>query len=152
MPSSLGADMILTNNRGIIAQVEIKNRESLEPDVAAAIRRNIASHRGVPEGSLFLLFSQDKGYLWQENADAMKDVPPDLEFSMRDTIAALLDGAELKGRLRDRELELLIFDWLSSLAYDKTTPTTEAEKALSRVGVLEKLRESRITREVRESA
>jgi hypothetical protein len=135
------ADILVRNSNGkSILVAEVKNRQNLSPDIATALRRNLAVHNLLPSSAYFLLASQDVGYLWKAADSSMPDTPPTAQFSMSDIIARYFPGVGSQERLRETELEMLLLQWLQDLAGPNGNTPVEPEATLARTGLLEDLR------------
>jgi len=133
----LNADFVIHAPDGrFVAAVEVKNRESLTPELAEAIRRNMATHGQLPPAEFFLLLSQDTGYLWHQAYSETDAVS--IRFPMKEVVARYAPSAGSQ-RLRGSELDLVIQAWLLDLQHDNK-PHTPADEALLRSGFVDAIR------------
>jgi hypothetical protein len=132
----LHADFVIHAPDGrFVAAVEVKNRESLTPEVAEAIRRNMAAHGQLPAAEFFLLVSQDVGYLWRQgDANGGRAAIP---FPMKEVIQRYAPSAV--ERLRGDALDVVIQAWLFELQREGE-PHTPADKTLAAVGFVDAIR------------
>ena len=121
MPPFFGTDIVISGPRGIVAAVEVKNRQDLTPDVAMVLRRNMLAHGVVPAAQYFLLASQDRAYLWSA-ADVDSNAPPAHEIPMAQVVKRYLPKDLAGQRLRSSELEFVVSQWLSDLASGRYVP------------------------------
>lgn len=98
-----------------VANIEVKNRMRLTPEVAIELRRNIVEERPTDPGMYFLLVSQDVAYLWTDADGPWLDSRPSFSWPMQDVITRLYDPPS-DGRLHGTELEQIIVHWLNVLA------------------------------------
>lgn len=131
---SFRPDLVIKTFEGRpIAVVEVQSRTNFTPDVATEIRRNMLA-RGLPSHiPYFMLLSQDRGYLWTDMKQEDPDAPPMYEFPM-DSVVARYSLREPEQRLFERELELVILEWLTQLNLGPQMSNEEPEKTLERVG------------------
>jgi hypothetical protein len=150
MQSVLPTDIVIHRPNGpFVAAVEVKNREGLTKDLAATLRRNLLAH-GIISADVpfFLLVSQDQGFLWRNvGRPGLELVPPDAEFPMLDVIRRYAPDA-LGERLRESELESIIFSWLGDLSQSDRPSHSEPEATLDRLGFPDAVRGAFVTRQV----
>lgn len=137
--------ILITGPEGTVAVVQVKSSREMSPAVATAWRRNLLDHNLIRPARYFLLVSQDKGYVWSDNASAPPDAPPMAEFSMAGVMERYLDPEERSLRLRGPELKMLVAEWLSDLAEATGQEHGDAERALAASGLLDAIKESLIT-------
>src|SRR5215211_3684499 len=126
----IGADIIVQDaDGGVLALVEVKNRENLTPDIAAALRRNLIAHGSVNWWArFFLIVSQDSGYLWDQESLPRLDVsPPTVVFPMRSVVERYLPSFVNGRRLSGSTLELAVSQWLWDLANEVEDRPREPE-------------------------
>lgn len=128
----------------LIAIVEIKNLAGIDAETATELRNDMLKYGLSPEIPYFLLISQEKGFLWKHNQHGTSDTSPILEFSMEEIISRYHPDIELRRRLRENELELLLLRWLNNLAWLSEGPEAEAEEELQQIGFIENIRKSDI--------
>jgi hypothetical protein len=137
------ADIVVQSANGAsVALVEIKNRESLTPEIAATIRRNLLAHGfGSVQTPFFLMVSQDHGYLWdQRQVFAIEEEPPTVRFTMEPVVQRYLPSLADGIRLSGSQLELAVAQWLSDLTRDGDLPPSEPEATLRGTDFVEMIR------------
>src|SRR4051794_13702754 len=110
-----GTDLVISGPRGIVAAVEVKNRQNLTPEVATALRRSMLAHGVVPRAQYFVLVSQDRAYLWRAS-DTDPDAPPAHQIPMKAIVKRYLPRDLVGVWLRSAELEIVVSQWLHDLA------------------------------------
>ena len=131
MATAVRPDIVVHKPNGPLAAViEVKNREEMNPQIAAVLRRNLIAHHVLADVPYFLLLSQDKGYLWTNRRPKELSIEPDAELSMKEVFESYLPP-EIEGRLRDTELVIAVYSWLSDLALTKRDPIGRTEKVLA---------------------
>ena len=140
------ADVIVRDSAGgPVAVIEVNNREGLTPEIAAQLRRNMASHGLIGRAPYFLLVSQDVGYLWREGPDSPIDAPPAVQFPMGSVVERYAVGVLNGKRLRGLVLKPLVVHWLSELSARRQGDLhDEAERLLAEAGLLDALRDATI--------
>jgi hypothetical protein len=127
-------DLALRDTSGrLVAIVEIKNATRLSRDLATGFRRNLVAHTFLPEESAFLLLSQDRGFIWKKDKRALESEPDD-EFSMQAVVehyAPTFSGR----RLAERELEMVVYSWLSDIINGQAEPARPADAAVLSLGL-----------------
>jgi hypothetical protein len=146
--TSRGDLAVRAPNGEMIAVVEVKNREDLSPEVAAALRRNLVVHGFLTDAPYFLLVSQDVGFLWDRRAQHGFDALPTARFPMEPVINRYLPERTVGDRLRGSELELVVFQWLLDLTETPKDVLGEPERSLDGSGLLDAMRGARITNPV----
>ncbi len=136
------ADFLLRSPLGEpIAVVELKNAQTLSPESATALRRNMRTHGLLFAARYFLVLSQTEGFLWDERQYPHLDAPPGRVFSMAGVIDRYLRPDKDYGWLREGELGLVVSQWLSDLADGaERVPDSEAERNLEEAGFLRAVR------------
>lgn len=135
----------------LLVVVEVKNRESLSPTIATALRRNLIVHGLRSHAPYFLLLSQERGFVWVRSSEVdvdarlTFDAPPTAEFSMGEVIDRYLPGLDGRDRLRGEELELLVVQWLVDLANGRVAVEHEPERTLDQLGLVQAIRGTRVT-------
>lgn len=137
------ADLIVRDDAGDpVFVVEVKNRQGLSAEIATQLRRNLVVHGLLRSARFFLLVSQDRGYLWAEDARDLPNAPPRIEFPMSGVVRRYLPERSSDERLRGMELELVILQWLTELtraAGADVDVNAEPERSLAQVGLLDVL-------------
>ncbi len=147
MPN-LTSDIAIHGNDGrLVAAVEVKNRAELPPAIATALRRNLVSHGAITSVPYFMLVSQDRGFLWLDKGEDDLEAAPSLEFSMKPVLARYLPR-RFKGRLRDQELEWVVYSWLTDLREGDAPPTLDPDRALAASGFIEAIRGGSVARQI----
>lgn len=142
---SFKPDILIRSPEGIpIAIVEIKNLADIDTEAATDLRNDMLQYGLSPEIPYFLLISQEKGFLWKRDQPGALDTSPTVEFSMEEIISRYHPDVELRRRLRENELELLLLRWLNNLAWMSGDPKVQAEEELQRIGFIEDIRKSDI--------
>ena len=147
----VSADLIVQDAAGgLVALVEVKNREELSAQAAASIRRNLIMHGLIGLLSpYFLIVSQDHGYLWnQRSGQALHESLPTVQFPMGPVVARYLPSLATGVRLTGSQLELAVAQWLSDLASGEDEPLIEIRNALDQVGFLAMIRGGRVGSQV----
>src|SRR5579872_2493286 len=140
-------NILIQSHQGYpIAVVEVKNRQNLSPDVAAAFRRNMLVHGLLSKTPFFLLTSQDIGFLWKEAKEENFDALPDYEFSM-DKVVSRYIKQKPGERLYEPVLDLVVFQWLLDLTMDMQKPLEEPERTLTLAGFNESIKGAKIIAE-----
>ncbi len=119
----------------VIALVEVKNPRPFSRDTALDLYRDIADRTSV-DAPYFLVLSQTLGFLWQSNALHLQQLAPAAEFSMQSVMARYAPNLASGERLRGRELDYIVFRWLSTLTAGPTDGRTEQEVSLAKTGFL----------------
>ncbi len=114
---SFFTDIAILDKQGApAALVEVKGKLGTTPDWAAALRRNLAGHRLMPNAKFFVLATPDRLYFWVNKTTDALPVPPDFFF---DPDAALqpyyTESGVQPGELAESSFELLLASWLSEL-------------------------------------
>lgn len=135
---------------GVLAFVEVKNREGLSPDIAAALRRNLVVHGRVHRWArFFLIVSQDIGYLWDQASLPPSDAPlPTVDFPMRPVVERYLPSLVGSGRLSGSQLELAVAQWLWDLANEVEDRPAEPETALAKTDFPRLIKGGRVGTEI----
>jgi hypothetical protein len=143
----VGPDILIMDRQGRpAAAVEVKAREQLSPEVAAALRHNLTVHGYAPPTPYYLLLTQDVGYLWKQPDPTRLDASPDYQFPLDRVIERYLKSGP-KRRLGEAELELVLLQWLIGLTLEQPTPTEEPELTLARAGFDQAIRGGRVVAE-----
>lgn len=131
---------------GVLALVEVKNRENLTAEIASVLRRNLVAHGLVGWWSpFFLLMSQDVGFLWDQRSGPTGDTsPPTVNFSMVPVIQRYLPSFDISERLGGSQVELAVAQWLSDLARGIEDRPKEPEGALAKTDFLELIKGGRV--------
>jgi hypothetical protein len=149
--SSNPFDIIIRNDDGNIAIIEVKNRKNLNTEDAKKVRRNIMVHQSM-KSKYFILVSQEYGYVWDNEKTYQSMDNPLITFSMQDIVSRyykLLNTHE--NRLRENELELIVAQWINDLVRTKEgfNFTTETEKKLAEGGFIDTIHGATVHSEVR---
>lgn len=144
-------DILIKNDDGNIAIIEVKNRKNLNTEDAKKIRRNIMVHHSL-QSKYFVLISQEFGYLWDNEKSYHSMDNPLISFSMQDIVSRYYKRLNThENRLRENELELIVTQWINDLV--RTTEgysfTTETEKKLVEGGFIETIHGATVLSEVR---
>lgn len=135
--------LIQTAEGETVAIVEVKNIANLTREEAIQLRRNLARY-GVPfQAPFFLLLSQDVGFMWKDSKVENLDSAPDYEFPMAGVVARYSHRRPGE-RLYEEEFELLVFQWLNSLAVRPRENVEEPEKTLMLARFIEAVRNASI--------
>lgn len=140
-------NILIQSHQGYpIAVVEVKNRQNLSRDVAAAFRRNMLVHGLLSQTPFFLLASQDTGFLWKEAKEENLDALPDYEFSM-DKVVSRYIKQKPGERLYEPVLDLVVSQWLLDLSMGTQKPLEEPERTLALAGFNESIKGAQIITE-----
>ena len=131
---------------GVLALVEVRNRENFTPDIASVLRRNLIAHGFANVWArYFLIVSQDAGYLWDQQSLPSGDVPPPtVEFPMRSVVERYLPSLVNDGRLSGSDLELAVAQWLWDLAHGVKDRPREPEAALGETDFVRLIKGGRV--------
>ena len=126
-------DLVLRDALGRLAAiVEVKNSTRLDRQLAKGFRRNLVAHMYIPEDSAFILLSQDRGFIWKSNGESESE--PDEEFPMAEVVSSY--APSFRGRrLAGRELEMVVYGWLSDILNGRGEPTRAADAAVIGLGI-----------------
>lgn len=143
-------DILITNDDGTIAVVEVKNRKNLNIEDAKKVRRNIMAHQNL-KSKYFVLVSQDYGYIW-DNEDSQQVLSnPLISFSMQDVVSRYYKQMSTnENRLRENELEIIVTQWINDLvrANESRNFTSEPEQKLLEGGFIDTIIGARVISEV----
>lgn len=143
-------DILITNDDGTIAVVEVKNRKNLNIEDAKKVRRNIMAHQNL-KSKYFVLVSQDYGYIW-DNEDSHQVLSnPLISFSMQDVVSRYYKQMSTnENRLRENELEIIVTQWINDLVRANESPnfTSEPEQKLLEGGFIDTIIGARVISEV----
>jgi hypothetical protein len=132
--SRIQPDLLIRSFDGSpLAVVEVRGGQNLSSDVATEVRRNMLASGLPSEIPYFLVVSQDFGYLWKRSEREAPDAPPTYVFPM-DKVVARYSDREPGQRLYERELELLVLQWLTNLSTKPQQVMEEPEKTLALSG------------------
>jgi hypothetical protein len=148
---SIGTDIVVqAADGGVLALVEVKNRENLTPDIASALRRNLIAYGHVKVWArFFLVVSQDTGHLWDQESLPPGDVPPPtVEFPMRPVVERYLPSLVNNGRLSGSTVELAVTQWLWDLANEDENRPREPEAVLAKTDFLRLIKGGRVSTEI----
>lgn len=145
------ADLVARRADGtVVAVIEVKNSENLNPETAAQFRRNLLVHAPlVPAARFFLLVSQDVGYLWDQHAESASLMSePTVTFPVAPLVEYYLPSFAGKERLSSSQLELAVFQWLWDIANVAPQRPRDSEIPLSQTPFLRALEGGRVDWEV----
>jgi len=118
-----------------IVLVEVKNPSFLSRSAALALYSDIAERITV-DVSYFLLLSQQLGFLWRRKGETLQPLIPTAEFPMKSVMARYAPALAPGERLRGRELDYVVFQWLSELTEGTGESLTEPEDLFANTGFL----------------
>lgn len=96
---------------------------------------------------IFLLTSEDHLFLWKNRAESSIDSLPDLEVDMQPILTRYSENIDRSKRLRGRELELLVQQWLIDLSGDSRLALSDSEKKIESLGFISAVRGSSVSAE-----
>jgi len=113
----------------------------LSRDAAVALRRHYLEHGSLFQAPFFLLVSQDKGYLWNQQGSGTGNLDPIAELPMQRVTARYLPSRNGTDRLPEEVQELVVTQWLADLTSPAgQTPEEEPERTLADAGFLQLVR------------
>ncbi len=131
----------------VIALVEVKNPRLLTHDIARALYRDIVD-RMTAHAPYFLLLSQQRGYLWERSGRSGGALMPTVEFPMGPVMTRYAPTLHHGERLRGRELDYVVLQWLVDLATgssDNRDGVGEPDTVLADAGFLAAIRDASVT-------
>lgn len=139
---SFQADVLILDQMGWpIAMVEVKNRQGLTAEVAAAIRRNLVSHGlMIQQVPFFLVVSQDAGFLWMQRQPQHPLDPPTVEFPMHPVVNHYVRWLAKDERISGSALEYVVANWLADQSLGEGPDLPETTEPLSETGFIEAIR------------
>jgi hypothetical protein len=130
-----------------IAAIEIKNMKDVYEEDAINQRRNMIAHGMLNNVPYFIFLTQERGFLWKN--DMGMESPPLVKFSMKNVLKNYLSELTAETRFKESELELIVRQWLFSLAQNgKLKNGKDPEKTLSQTGFLDSIQNALIYSEV----
>ncbi len=136
-PMLYGPDIAIRGVSGdLIAFVEVKNPRPMSRGLALSLYRDAVDHGVTTYAPYFLLVSQRLGFLWKPEEARNEAMAPLVEFPMAGVVARYLPELAEDDRLRGRELDLIVSQWLFSLAIGSQSFSEEPEKSLATSGFL----------------
>jgi hypothetical protein len=115
-----GPDIIISGDRGIVANVEIQNEAGWSRETAREYIRNLYSDSPPPASQFFLLISQDKGFLWRLDSTSRFTEQLPLEINLEPIFRRFVEPYNGSRRLQVTSLLPLVFDWLGRLALERS--------------------------------
>jgi hypothetical protein len=143
-------DILIKNDDGTIAVIEVKNRKNLNIEDAKKVRRNIMIHQGL-KSKYFVLVSQEYGYVWDNERSLQLLDNPLISFSMQDIVSRYYKRMNTyENRLRENELELIVTQWINDLVRAKESRnfTSGPEQKLAEGGFIDTILGARVVSEV----
>ncbi|WP_281890529.1 hypothetical protein [Paenibacillus sp. YYML68] len=143
-------DILIKDDDGTIAVIEVKNRKNLNIEDAKKIRRNIIAHQSL-KSKYFVLVSQEYGYVWDNEKSHQLLDNPLISFSMQDIVSRYYRHMDTyENRLRGNELELIVTQWINDLVRAKESRnfTSEPELKLVEGGFIDTILGARVVSEV----
>jgi hypothetical protein len=134
---------------GVLALVEVKNRENLTAEIAAVLRRNVVEDAPASWWApFFILVSQDVGYLWDQRSlprtDGADAPLPTASFPMEPVIEHHLPAILVDGRLYNSHVLSAVARWLADLASGLERRPKQPETALERTDFPRLIRGGRV--------
>ncbi len=136
-------DILIRGKDGeLLAVVIVTNPRRLSRDIVVELHRDFVAYDTGRDAPYSLLLSQKHGFLWistgpQDTACA--------EFPMETVVARYFPSLGEQERLRGRELELILFQWLVNLTLAPHEATEEPEKSLAACGFLSAIQGASVT-------
>jgi hypothetical protein len=143
-------DILINNDNGTIAVIEVKNRKNLNIEDAKKVRRNILAHQSL-KSKYFVLVSQEYGYVWDNEKSLQLLDNPLISFSMQDIVSRYYKRLNnYENRLRENELELIVAQWVNDLVKTKERNnfTSEPEQKLAEGGFIDTIHGATVVSEV----
>ena len=136
------ADILLKSKEGkTLAFIEVKNIENLSKRDATEIRSRIQEFFPSLANYFFMILTQDKTFVWSPISKGSSSAPHEFETK---NIVQFYRHQKAGVRLREIELQLLLFQWLSDLASGLPVPSLEPERSFLDLGLMEQIRGSRV--------
>jgi hypothetical protein len=141
-------DFVIKKAGNPIAFVEVKNRKKFSIDDAVKLRKNLLPDLNPPHSGYLLLISQDHGYLWKNTSNDELEKPSSA-FPMNAVIQRYFKVGNPETRLRNTELEFIIYQWLNELTFKPRTEQFPAdpEKSLFECGLIQEMYAAQISME-----
>jgi hypothetical protein len=131
---------VYARDKRLVLAVEVKDGKEPSGQAAAALRRNLISHKLLTNAPYFLLAYRTRLFLWREET-----APGQLADCSALTTPVLHDYASSLSKpestLRGSGLQIVIFAWLADLASGARKPESdsEPEKMLVDSGLYERI-------------
>lgn len=139
-----GDILITTSESRVVAEVEVKNVENLDLQLAQALASGSSALLSQDAPRYYLVVSQDKGFLWRlDHTPTLADAPV-WELPMGDLLRPYMPPLKRGGRLQFDELRMLVFSCLGDLADAGMPVTTELPAALVESGLADVLRSNAV--------
>lgn len=148
--SSNPFDILIKNDDGTIAVIEVKNRKNLNIEDAKKIRKNIIAHQSL-KSKYFVLVSQEYGYVWDNEKSQQSFDNPLISFSMQEVVSRYYKRMNTyENRLRENELEIIVTQWINDLVRVKESHnfSSEPEQQLAAGGFIDTIVGARVVSEV----
>jgi len=114
---------------------------------AARYRRNLLSHRSLPDAPFFLIATPERMYFWRQGASIPDDAPPQFTLDSSAAVKPFFESSEQSpDKISGEGLWWIMLSWLEDLA-DRGQQRAREDSSLdwlSRSGLLEALRNARI--------
>ncbi len=150
MSTTIQPDIIVESRLGSpVAVIEVKNQRGLDSETATALRRNLIVHSVVPNAQFFALINQENIFLWSRPAEEDTAAPPDIVVPATEILQRYADGIDTSVRLRGRDLELIVYQWLTELTLRDSFILTGVEQELNATGFLTAVRDGTVVLEPR---
>jgi len=121
-------DIVIYDRSGqIILIAEIKKKPGVSAEWAAKWRRNILSHKTLPDAKFFLIALPDHFYLWKDAGNTPEVVAPTFEIDAEPVLKPYLDKSGISSEnISSQSFELIIENWLNSILHIKNPLNQDA--------------------------
>jgi hypothetical protein len=142
---------VIGNDGQTIAIIEVRNRKDFTPEIVAEQAKYWLAHISMRHIPFFLLISQNDAYIWAHMKHReIKPVLPTYNIPMREVIDHYMPSLSPNERLRETELELIVYQWILQLSIgNKILPST-VSNGLTSSGFLDAVREASVQFEAAE--
>ena len=131
--------------------VEAKITSNGSPEWAAAYRRNVVAHGGVPQAPYFLLASPRSFYLWKDAPATAEALPPTYQIDARVVFPTYLHDVSVPlDQLSGAGWEFVVAAWLDDLVGGVLPPDLPppVRHWLVDSGLYDAVRDGRVTAQV----
>jgi hypothetical protein len=121
---------VVSSDGKLVLAIEVKSKTNTSPEWATKFRRNMLAHGILPNALYFLMVFPDKFYLWTSSATYISEREPDYTIDARPILNPYFERAgiisdtagELRYRISEQSLEIIIGSWLTEIIHSEKTP------------------------------
>ncbi|KPA18669.1 hypothetical protein MHK_001117 [Candidatus Magnetomorum sp. HK-1] len=144
------SDMIIYGPNGQInLLIQVKNKRGTSHDWAAKVRKNILSHKEIPETNLFLLALPDHFYLWKNSKKLPSGIYPTHDINPIPFLTPYYEKIGIAPeKLSGESFELIISSWINEYQLTDTIPSdipNETRNLLIDSGIFNAINNGRIS-------